>query len=76
MRDAAGTLVFVEVRSRSREDYGGAGASITATKQARIVRAARYFLRRCSTPPACRFDVVLIAPGRSVQWLRAAFDAQ
>ncbi len=76
MRDAEGTLVFVEVRSRSREDYGGAGTSITATKQARIVRAARYFLRRCSTPPACRFDVVLIAPGRSVQWLRAAFDAQ
>jgi putative endonuclease len=35
------TLVFVEVRLRSRSDFGGAGASITAGKRRRIVLAAR-----------------------------------
>ena len=30
VRDDDGTLVFVEVRSRTRDDFGGAGASISA----------------------------------------------
>jgi len=73
MRDAEGTLVFVEVRRRRGPGYGGAGASIGAVKQARIARAARHYLQRWSSPPPCRFDVVLLDAG-SVQWLRAAFD--
>ncbi|WP_024538653.1 YraN family protein [Comamonas badia] len=74
MRECDGTLVFVEVRSRSRADFGGAGASIGATKQRRIIFAARHYLLRCKAVPPCRFDVVLIEPD-GVQWLRAAFDA-
>lgn len=73
MRDADGTLVFVEVRSRGRQGYGGAGASIGAVKRARIVHAARHFLLRWPAPPPCRFDVVLIEAA-GLQWLRAAFD--
>jgi putative endonuclease len=38
------TLVFVEVRLRSRTDFGGAGASITVTKQRRIILAAQHYL--------------------------------
>lgn len=77
MRDTDGTLVFVEVRRRSRSDYGGAGASISAAKQARIVLAARHYLLRWPSPPPCRFDVVLIEPARSqgLQWIKAAFDS-
>ena len=74
MRDAEGTLVFVEVRSRGHAGYGGAGASIGAVKQSRVVRAAQHYLQRWAAPPPCRFDVVLIE-GARVQWLRAAFDA-
>ena len=36
MRERDGTLVFVEVRSRAGSAFGGAGASISATKQQRI----------------------------------------
>ena len=55
---------------------GGAAASITPTKQRRIVLAARHFLLRCRTMPPCRFDAVLIdGPEGELQWLRAAFDA-
>lgn len=74
MRDTDGTLVFVEVRSRGRPGYGGAGASIGATKQARIVRAAQHYLLRWPAQPPCRFDVVLIEAA-GARWLRAAFDS-
>jgi len=74
MRDGA-TLVFVEVRRRSRADFGGAAASVGFVKQRRIVFAARHFLLRLrGSPPPCRFDVVAVEEGR-IAWLRAAFDA-
>jgi putative endonuclease len=75
MRERDGTTVFVEVRSRASQAFGGAGASIGATKQRRIVLAARHYLMRLASPPPCRFDVVLVE-GMQVQWLKAAFDAQ
>lgn len=74
MRERDGTLVFVEVRQRSGTGFGGAGGSIGAVKQGRIVLAARHFLMRWASPPPCRFDVVLVEPER-LTWLRAAFDA-
>ena len=81
MRDADGTLVFVEVRQRASASHGGAGASIGAVKQRRIIFAARHYLMRFNTPPPCRFDVVLIqgrwgdADKPAIEWLRSAFDA-
>ena len=75
LRDADGTLVFVEVRSRASRAFGGAGASITSSKRRRLIFAAQHYLLRLNPPPPCRFDAVLIE-GDSVQWLRAAFDAQ
>lgn len=74
MRDAQGTVVFVEVRQRASSDFGGAAASVSVQKQRRIVFAARHYLMRLATPPPCRFDVVSVQAGR-VDWLRAAFDA-
>jgi putative endonuclease len=73
MRDGA-TLVFVEVRKRASRDFGGAAASVSFTKQRRIVFAARHYLMRAADPPPCRFDVVSVEAGR-IDWLRAAFDA-
>lgn len=83
MRDRDGTLVFVEVRARTRHGYGGAAASVGWHKQQRILRAARYYLAnaanvemrahaRDALPPACRFDVVTFEGGR-LTWLRDAF---
>jgi putative endonuclease len=74
MRERNGTLVFVEVRHRTSRDFGGAAASVSATKQRRIIFAARHYLMRLANPPPCRFDVVVVEGGE-VQWLRAAFDA-
>ena len=74
MRDAAGTLVFVEVRQRGSRSHGGAAASVGGVKQRRIVFAARHYLIRLAQQPPCRFDVVSVEAG-AVQWLQAAFDA-
>ncbi len=81
MKDKDGTLVFVEVRQRASSSHGGAGASISAVKQQRIVFAARHYLMRFKTLPPCRFDVVLIqgtlgaGDKPTIEWLRSAFDA-
>lgn len=86
MREPDGTLVFVEVRQRASARQGGAAGSVTATKQRRIVLAARHFLHQFGSEPPCRFDVVLIqgslsavgqpgpAAAPTIEWLRAAFD--
>ena len=71
-------LVFVEVRYRSSNAFGGAAASVTYRKQRRLIRAARHLLMmraELRRYPA-RFDVIAITPGPQgldVQWLRAAF---
>ena len=75
LRERDATLVFVEVRSRASRAFGGAGASITSSKRRRLIFAALPYSLRLTPPPPCRFDAVLIE-GDSIQWLRAAFDAQ
>lgn len=66
------TLVFVEVRLRSRRDFGGAAGSLTPEKQRRLVAASLAYLSRLGREPPCRFDAVLLDrldPAR-VEWER------
>ncbi len=74
MRAPDGTTVFVEVRQRRSASHGGAAASVSATKQRRIIFAARHYLMRWPEPPPCRFDAVLLEQDR-IEWLQAAFEA-
>ncbi|PVE08032.1 YraN family protein [Limnohabitans sp. Rim28] len=74
MQAGDGTVVFVEVRQRSRTEHGGAAASIGYAKQRRIIFAAQHYLLRWRSLPPTRFDVVTIE-ARGPQWLQAAFDA-
>jgi putative endonuclease len=77
--DAERTLVFVEVRQRSSQSYGGAAASVSVAKQRRIIFAARYYLLRLAKTPPCRFDVVSVEGELTnppdVVWIQGAFDA-
>lgn len=68
------TLVFVEVRRRRSEAFGGAAASITAAKRSRLIATAGHYLSRLRESPPCRFDVLLIhgEPAR-IDWIRDAF---
>ena len=70
------TVVFVEVRSRASEAYGGAAASITAAKREKLLKTARHYLAGITPLPPCRFDAVLISgkPPR-IEWIRSAIEA-
>ena len=73
-----GALVFIEVRLRSNDRFGGAAASITQRKQQRIILAARHWLSRHGDAYAdrnCRFDcVVMDAPDEArIEWIKNAF---
>ena len=70
------TLVFVEVRLRRNAAYGGAAASVTPTKQRRIILAAQHYLMTHSLANSdCRFDCVLLndVSANHIEWLRDAF---
>jgi putative endonuclease len=55
------TLVFVEVKARQGEEFGGGGAAVTISKQQRIVRMAiDYLARNKQYDCPCRFDVVTV----------------
>jgi putative endonuclease len=77
MRDGDG-LVFVEVRFRRDDRFGGGAASVDWRKCRKIVRAAQLFLMhhpRWAEVP-CRFDVVDAegdAAAPRLTWLRDAF---
>jgi putative endonuclease len=72
----AGTLVFVEVRARASNAFGGARASVTPAKQARLVRAAELFrLITHNDHRPCRFDVIAIEDG-ALDWIRDAFQVE
>ena len=78
--DDAGCVVFVEVRLRKSARFGGAAASITATKQRRVILAAQHWLTgagRAHAQRPCRFDAVLLdgLDATRIEWIRGAFDA-
>jgi putative endonuclease len=74
MQDGA-TLVFIEVRLRSRSDFGGAAASVTHAKQKKLLATARQYLARLPAIPPCRFDVIAMTDkAAEPEWLQNAFD--
>jgi putative endonuclease len=72
------TLVMVEVRKRSRGDYGDAFESVHGRKRGRLIHAAQMFLAehpKFGRSPV-RFDVVAVDVADTVEWLTAAFEAE
>ena len=69
------TLVFVEVRSRVSDAFGGAAGSITAAKRRKLLATARYYLRcHGAREVPCRFDVVLLSgSAQRIEWITDAF---
>lgn len=74
------TLVFIEVRYRKNNRFGDPLATITASKQRKVMQAAHYFLSinpKLQKHP-CRFDVIGIMPDKNThkldaQWVTNAF---
>jgi len=63
--DIAGTVVFVEVKTRTGEQYGGAEHAVTPIKVRRLRRLAGLWLaQQHSSWASVRIDVVAIRIGR------------
>ena len=59
-------LVFVEVRSRSSTDHGGASEAVGPHKRRQVAKVAEVYLRHKRPGFAtCRFDVVAINGARA-----------
>lgn len=70
------TLVFIEVRYRNNDSHGDALASVTLTKQKKIIKTAELFLYQYPYYKSlnCRFDVVAFNKDNSTpNWLKRAF---
>lgn len=74
------TIVFFEVRYRSRGSLVGAAESISWRKQQRMLRAASYYIHRHQLwNHNCRIDVIAVAPGvtarYNIRWIKNAIQA-
>lgn len=70
------TLVFIEVRARRSDEFGGALMSITHAKQQKIIKTAEHYLLINKLYDSCstRFDVVSIqGKERRIDWIQNAF---
>ena len=78
MKTCEGELVFIEVRRRSSIKFGGAAASVTASKQKKIMKTAALYLLKYphQGQHGVRFDVLAFdgKPAR-LTWIKRAFDA-
>jgi putative endonuclease len=71
-------LVFIEVRYRSNDRFGGAAQSIDQRKQQKLRRTAERFLQQNHTMTfdGCRFDVIAVSgspPSYKIDWIADAF---
>jgi putative endonuclease len=74
--EEAGAVVFVEVRSRASSAFGGAAASVTREKQARLSRAAlAYLAARGWLERPARFDVVAVEGASGAERVEIVRDA-
>lgn len=87
-KNNADTLIFVEVRYRKNQNFGGAAASVTPKKQQRIIKAALAYQQQNAPQSSMRFDVVAIegdndvngiasrtvSQNTHVNWIKSAFD--
>lgn len=80
------TLVFIEVRFRSRRGFASAAASVTPAKQRRLVATAQHYLQRhrLAERTPCRIDVIAFdhatdghqrAGEDEIQWLKNAIGS-
>lgn len=68
-------LVFIEVRFRQNDSFGGAAASVNHAKQNKLIKAALSYLQQefGNNPPSCRFDVIAMGNNEQIQWIKNAF---
>ncbi len=73
------TWVFVEVKYRAAEAFGGAAGALSRAQQQRLLKAASRYLAEQGQnlwDCPCRFDVICYGDGDQPQWFKSAFTAR
>lgn len=74
-----GEVVFVEVKTRSNEDYMPALEAVDLRKKENILRAARAYMDMYGLDQPCRFDIITVvgaAPPFRLRHRERAFSPQ
>lgn len=70
--------VFVEVRYRKNQQFGGAAISVTPQKQQKIIRTALHYMQKNAPDASARFDVIAIEGDingkKEINWIVDAFQ--
>ena len=71
--------MFIEVRARKDLRFGRPSETVSANKQAKIMKTAQAYLQQHKLDVSCRFDVVEVVLGAdtgkaSCHWIPQAFD--
>ncbi|STX45091.1 putative endonuclease distantly related to archaeal Holliday junction resolvase [Legionella donaldsonii] len=75
MREGA-YLVFIEVRARASLSFGGAAASVTYSKQQKLLKTATHYLltNKINETQPTRFDVLTLdGKPAKIGWIKNAF---
>jgi len=74
------TLVFIEVRYRKSQNYGGAKESVTPSKQQKIQKTALFYMQQKGREYNARFDVIAMSgelnsdhQNQNIEWIKNAF---
>ena len=69
-------VVFIEVRYRKNQNFGGAKASVTLSKQQKIKKTALFYMQKKGRELNARFDVIAMTGEQnspSIEWIKNAF---
>ncbi|WP_425389695.1 YraN family protein [Ekhidna sp.] len=66
-------LIFIEVKNRSRKDFGEAESFVSEAQQERIKEAAEDYIYAINWKKDIRFDIVCVDPGGNIEVFEDAF---
>lgn len=69
-------LVFVEVRYRFNQRFGGAVETVTPPKRRKLIATASHYLQGRNLDSPCRFDIIGLTGQQNnyeCQWIKDAF---
>ena len=70
---ARGEVAFVEVKTRSGDEYGAPAEAVGAKKRERYRKIAAYYWMQTGKEPNARFDVAEVLPDGSIEYIEYAF---
>ena len=66
-------ILFIEVKTRTSDDYGSPAESVVKRKRERYVQIAKFYWLETGEEPNARFDVAEVYADGKIEYLAGAF---